>query len=77
MSRHPHFSTISYNFKNRFTAETIEKVFYWILNEIEQAGYLTPETVFVDGTHIKANANMKKAVKKAVPKAAKIYEEKS
>ena len=25
----PHFSTISYNFKNRFTAETIEKVFYW------------------------------------------------
>lgn len=72
----PHFSTISYNFKNRFTAETIEKVFYWILNEIEQAGYLTPETVFVDGTHIKANANMKKAVKKAVPKAAKIYEEK-
>lgn len=72
----PHFSTISYNFKNRFTSETIEKVFYWILNEIEQAGYLTPETVFVDGTHIKANANMKKAVKKAVPKAAKIYEEK-
>lgn len=72
----PHFSTISYNFKNRFTAETIEKVFYWILNEIEKAGYLTPETVFVDGTHIKANANMKKAVKKAVPKAAKIYEEK-
>lgn len=46
------------------------------MNEIEQAGYLTPETVFVDGTHIKANANMKKAVKKAVPKAAKIYEEK-
>lgn len=38
--------------------------------------YLTPETVFVDGTHIKANANMKKAVNKAVPKAAKIYEEK-
>ena len=33
-----------------------------------------PEAVFVDGTHIKANANMKKAVKKAVPKAAKVYE---
>ena len=31
--------------------------------------------MFVDGTHIKANANMKKAIKKAVPKAAKIYEE--
>lgn len=71
----PHFSTISYNFKHRFSDETIEKVFYWILSEIESAGYLSPETVFVDGTHIKANANIKKAVKKAVPKAAKIYEE--
>ncbi len=30
--------------------------------------------VFVDGTHIKANANIKKVVKKAVPQAAKIYE---
>lgn len=45
------------------------------MSEIEKAGYLTPETVFIDGTHIKANANMKKAIKKAVPKAAKIYEE--
>lgn len=53
----------------------VESIFYWILSEIEKAGYLTPETVFIDGTHIKANANMKKAVKKAVPKAAKIYEE--
>lgn len=67
----PHFSTISYNFKHRFTSETIEKIFFWILNEINEAGYLSPEAVFVDGTHIKANAN----IKKAVPKAAKNYEE--
>lgn len=71
----PHFSTISRNFKHRFTEETVEKVFYWILTEIERAGYLSPEAVFVDGTHIKANANIKKAVKKAVPTAARIYEE--
>ncbi len=71
----PHFSTISYNFKHRFTPETIERIFYWILDEINSAGYLSPEAVFVDGTHIKANANIKKVVKKAVPKAAKIYEE--
>ena len=69
----PHFSTISYNFKHRFTPETIERIFYWILDEINSAGYLSPEAVFVDGTHIKANANIKKVVKKAVPKAAKIY----
>ena len=70
----PHFSTISYNFKHRYTEKTIEEIFYWILNEIERAGYLSPEAVFVDGTHIKANANIKKAVKKAVPQAAKVYE---
>lgn len=70
----PHFSTISHNFKHRFTEETIENIFYWILSEIDKAGYLSPETVFVDGTHIKANANMKKVVKKEIPQAAKIYE---
>ena len=71
----PHFSTISYNFKHRYTERTIEGIFYWILNEIERAGYLSPETVFIDGTHIKANANIKKVVKRAVPQAAKRYEE--
>lgn len=70
----PHFSTISYNFRHRYTEKTIEEIFYWILSEIESAGYLSPEAVFVDGTHIKANANIKKVVKKAVPQAAKIYE---
>ncbi len=71
----PHFSTVSYNFKHRFTEHTVENVFNWILNEINNAGYLSPEAVFIDGTHIKANANMKKAVKKAVPQASKIYED--
>ena len=70
----PHFSTVSYNFKHRYIEKTIEDIFYWILNEIETAGYLSPEAVFADGTHIKANANLKKAVKKAVPQAAKTYE---
>ncbi len=70
----PHFSTLSYNFKHRYTPETAEKIFDWILNEINNAGYLSPETVFVDGTHIKANANIKNVVKKEIHKAAKIYE---
>lgn len=70
----PHFSTISYAFRHRFTEETIEQIFRWILEEVAKAGYLKPEVVFVDGTHIKANANMKKHIKKEIPKAAKIYE---
>jgi transposase len=71
----PHFSTISYAFRHRFTEEIIERVFRWILEEIANAGYLKPEIVFIDGTHIKANANLKKHVKKEVPRAARVYEE--
>lgn len=71
----PHFSTLSRNFKHRFNEKVVEEIFFWILSEINGAGYLSPEAVFIDGTHIKANANMKKAVKKAVPEAAKVYEE--
>lgn len=70
----PHFSTVSHNFKHRYSMEVIDQVFEWILQEIEKAGYLSPEAVFIDGTHIKANANLKKAVKKAIPEASKIYE---
>ena len=71
----PHFATISYAFRHRFTAEVIEGVFRWILEEVARTGYLSPEVVFVDGTHIKANANLKKQVKKAIPVAAKRYQE--
>ena len=70
----PHFATISYNFRHRFAKETVENIFEWILGEVERAGYLSPEVVFVDGTHIKANANMKKKVKEAIPVAARTYE---
>lgn len=55
-----HFSTVSYNFRHRFTAETVDQVFAWILSEVADAGYLSPRAVFIDGTHIKANANTKK-----------------
>lgn len=69
----PHFSTVSYNFRHRFTEETVERVFAWILQEANSAGYLEPEAVFVDGTHMKANANLHKKIKQEVPQAAKRY----
>ncbi len=71
----PHFSTLSYNFRHRFTAETADQIFNWVLNEIAEAGYLSPTAVFIDGTHIKANANNKKKIQEEVPVAAKIYAE--
>lgn len=70
----PHFATISYNFNHRFQESTIEKIFTWILYEVEKKGYLSPEVVFIDATHIKANANLKKHIKKVIPEAAKNYE---
>ena len=69
----PHFSTLSYNFKHRFTSETVDQIFAWILNEIAEAGYLSPTAVFIDGTHIKANANNKKKIQEEVPVASKRY----
>ena len=70
----PHFATVSYNFKHRFNERIIEAVFCWILNEINKKGYLALEAVFIDGTYIKADANVKKYIKKNIHKAARIYE---
>lgn len=69
----PHFSTVSYNFRHRFTAETVDQIFSWVLEEIANAGYLSPSAVFIDGTHIKASANTKKKIQEQVPIAAKRY----
>lgn len=71
----PHFSTVSYNFKHRFNGETVEKIFRWVLSAAADEGYLDTEALFVDGTHIKASANMKKQAKKVVPREAKRYSE--
>ena len=48
-----------------YSSDTIDKMFAWILSEAAQAGYLKPEAVFIDGTHIKANANTKKKIENA------------
>ena len=69
----PHFSTVSYNFRHRFTEDTVNRVFTWILSEVADAGYLSPKAVFIDGTHIKASANTKKRIKEQVPAASKHY----
>lgn len=69
----PHFATISYNFRHRFTEDTIEQIFTWILFEAHRSSYLSPEVVFIDGTHIKANANINKKMKRAIPSAARNY----
>ena len=69
----PHFSTVSYNFKHRFNTASVEYIFRWVLKAAADEGYLDTEAVFVDCTHIKASANLKKQARKAVPKEAKRY----
>lgn len=34
----PHFSTLSYNFRHRFSSKTVDGIFAWILDEIADAG---------------------------------------
>lgn len=36
----PHFATIRYAFAQRFTGEIVERIFEWILDEVNEAGYL-------------------------------------
>lgn len=71
----PHFATVSYAFTKRYDSDIVEEVFQWILYEAEKEGLLEPEVVFVDATHIKANANLQKRCKKAIPQAARVYDE--
>lgn len=71
----PHFSTVSYNFLHRFDSEMFEEIFTLVLNEGVDSGYVKPEVIFIDSTHIKANANRKKQMKVHVPAAVKTYEE--
>ena len=70
----PHFSTVSYNFLHRFDSEMFEEIFTLVLNEGIDSGYVKPEVIFIDSTHIKANANRKKQMKVHVPAAVKTYE---
>ena len=69
----PHFSTVSYNFKHRFNTASVECIFRWVLKAAADEEYLDTEVIFVDSTHIKASANLKKQVRKAVLKEAKRY----
>lgn len=46
----PHFSTVSQNFKHRFTEETIDMVFEWILSEVEKHGSVIPRITFSESS---------------------------
>ena len=63
----PHFSTFGKNYKRRFEGTDIfERIFRHILEEAVRCGFVDASAIFIDGTHIRANANKKKYVKEVV-----------
>jgi transcription elongation factor Elf1 len=70
----PHFSTFGKNYVRRFAYSNIfEKIFEQILLEAVKCKFVDASAVFIDATHIKANANKKKVVNEIVKVEAKHY----
>ncbi len=71
----PHFSTFGKNYKRRFEGTDIfERIFRHILEEAVKCGFVDASAIFIDGTHIRANANKKKQVKEIVAVEARRYQ---
>ena len=71
----PHFATVSYAFAPRFPSEAFERIFSWILEKAMEKGLVNAKTVFIDATHVKANANKKKNRKVIAQELAKVYDQ--
>lgn len=73
----PHFSTFGKNYTRRFKdTDLFEQIFKTILEECLCCELVDPSVIFVDATHIKANANTKKHVKQIVEVQALHYKAK-
>jgi transposase len=71
----PHFTTFGKNYLRRFAdTDIFEKIFDRILLEAVDAGFIDASAVFVDATHIKANANNHKYRNEIVRVEAKRYQ---
>jgi transposase len=71
----PHFATVSYAFATRFPNELFEDIFAWILECAVSRRLVDAQTIFIDATHIKANANKKKNRKVLAKYTARVYDE--
>ena len=71
----PHFSMFGKNYTRRFKdSDLFEQIFEKILTEAYQCGFVDDEKLFIDGSHIKANANTHKYRDEIIRKTAKVYE---
>ncbi len=72
----PHFSTYSKNYVRRYVdTDVFEQIFATIIKEIDKHGFIDETNIFIDGTHIKANANTHNYENAVIEKSTKFYEE--
>lgn len=70
----PHFSTFSKNYERRFKeSDLFESIFCKVLEEAITFGFIKSDVVFIDATHVKANANKNKHIKKMAKHRAHKY----
>lgn len=72
----PHFSTLGKNYVRRFKDTNLfEEIFMRILEEAARHGFVQPDVLFIDATHVKANANKNKYVKQVIQEQTRKYQE--
>lgn len=72
----PNYSTWSQNYIRRYgDSDIFEQIFNRILKEAMDAGFVDLETVFGDGTHVKANANKRKHTDAEIEITKKCFED--
>lgn len=70
----PDHSTFSQNYRRKFKDHKVAvEIFTHIICLLDENGVLDLEEVFIDGTHVKANANKNKYTNKEIEIAAKFY----
>jgi len=64
------------NYVRRFRdTDVFESIFARILEEAVEHGFVEPDVLFIDATHVKVNANKNKYVKTLVQEQSKKYQE--
>ncbi|MBO0472090.1 IS1182 family transposase [Enterococcus sp. DIV0242_7C1] len=71
----PHFSTFGKNYVRRFRETTLfEDIFAYILEQAAKARMITEDVLYMDSTHIKANANKHYFTREMTHIEAKAYQ---
>jgi len=75
LDRVPNFTTFGKNYQRRFAgSDLFEKIFAHVLEQCMKRGFVKEGVVYVDSTHIKANANRNKKLKVEILRESRSYE---